>query len=121
VVCQPTDTEFILDLARHGFRLMLVHSDDQFIQDFRRTLRGEGLSSQLMGASRAKAGEVPSLAKGFYELILLCPESDLTLDDLRFALGPGGTIVSSRSFQDANLKGFVPVTLPEGFQGYRLR
>lgn len=120
-MCQPADTGFLLDLARHGFRLMLVHSDDQFIQDFRKTLRGEGLSSQLMGASRAKAGEIPSLAKEFYELILLCPESELTLDDLRFALGPGGTLVSSRSIPEANLEDFVPVSLPEGFQGFRLR
>ena len=100
---------------------MLVHSDEGFLQEFRATLRAEGLSSQLMGASRVGPGEIPSLAPGFYELILLCPESDLRIEELRFALGPGGTIVSSRNAEDVDLTKFSPVSLPRGFEGFRLR
>ena len=100
---------------------MVVHSDDGFIQEFRKTLRGEGLSSQLMGASRAEVGEVPSLARGFYELILLCPESELSVAKLRSALGPGGIIVSSRPTEDVDQTEFLPLNLPEGFEGFRLR
>ena len=74
-----------------------------------------------MGSSRATADEVPSLARGFYELILLCPDSKLSIEDVRFALGPGGMVVSSGGGEDADLTEFVPISLPEGFEGFRLR
>lgn len=100
---------------------MLVHQNEQFIREVRASLREQGLASQIMGSSLAGVNEIPSLAKGFYELLVLCPESRLTIDQLLFALGPAGTAVRAGSATEGELDGLGPVSLPEGFVGGRLR
>ncbi|MFA7483395.1 MAG: hypothetical protein WC314_23025 [Vulcanimicrobiota bacterium] len=119
VVCQPQDMQFIVEMARHGFRLMLVHQDIEFLRQTREQLRNQGLSSLLMGSFQSEAAQVPSLARGFYEAVLLCSASKIRPEEVLFALGPGGILIRETD-ENLNLSGLLPLKLPPGYIGGRI-
>jgi hypothetical protein len=120
VLCHPSDSEFAVELARHGFRLMVIHEDPDFLQSLKKELRSQGLSSLLMGTTQAAVNQVPSLAKGFYELILLSRRSEMTMNQMKFALETGGLLIRPSAQGEVDLTGLQSVDLPAGYVGGRV-
>jgi hypothetical protein len=119
-LCHPSDSEFAVELARHGFRLMVIHEDPDFLQSLKKELRSQGLSSLLMGTTQAAVNQVPSLAKGFYELILLSRRSEMTMNQMKFALETGGLLIRPSAQGEVDLTGLQSVDLPAGYVGGRV-
>lgn len=120
VLCHPESSEDAVDLARRGFRLMIVHEEDSFLKAVRQELRAGGLASLLMGSAQSAVDQVPSLAKGFYELVLLGSRSRLSIGQMVFALGVGGLLVKPSDQGEEDLAGLQPVKLPAGYVGGRV-
>ena len=70
VLCDPNGPELAIELARRGFRLLILHDGRFPMPELRQQLRDQGLQSQLMGAHACSEGKAPSLASDFYELWL---------------------------------------------------
>lgn len=120
VVCDPPDDELILELARRGYRLLVLHDGSFAVERLRGRLREAGLSSQLMGSQIYPHDHPPKLARGVYELWIFCREPHL-LPAARQALLPGSTIFWSGQHpaiqpeESALLEG-----LPSHLRGLRL-
>jgi hypothetical protein len=72
VICDPEDEGLPVEMARRGFRLLLLHGGAFPVDALRRRLRDQGLASGLMGSHAYRAGVVPFLAADFYELWVFC-------------------------------------------------
>lgn len=68
------DFETVVHFARRGFRLFVVTENSDELKECRTKLRSLGLASQLMGGA---VGPEPtlSLARNFYELVVVCSEN----------------------------------------------
>ena len=93
VLYRPERLEQVLELARRGFRLLVVHSDSDFRDECRQALRDEGLSSSLMGSHQLVEGRPLSLAKNFYDLVLSCSAPHPALSEIEAFLAPQGQLV----------------------------
>lgn len=78
VLCDP-DRSMVVEFARRGYRLVVVHSADFDLLALRQQLRELGLSSQLMGAQLYSPNSPPSLAQDFYELWIFAGATSLIL------------------------------------------
>lgn len=74
MLCDPPDTQLAIDLARRGYRLLVLHDGDFPVSELRQVLHDHGLQSQMMGAHACAAGQKLSLPADFYELWLCCGE-----------------------------------------------
>jgi hypothetical protein len=99
---------------------MIVHEGSEFLEGLRASLRAEGLSSLLMGSTRAEVDQVPSLATGFYELAILSSRCELTMSQIKFALGLGGLLVQPSAQGEVDLAGLQSVDFPTGYVGGRV-
>lgn len=93
VVFRPPTSEPVVELARRGFRLLVVHPQPEFCQACRSALRELGLSSQLMGSHHHRPGEPLKLADDFYDLILIFAPHELAPEEVEPSLAPQGRLV----------------------------
>ncbi len=84
---EPPDT--VMELARHGCRLMLVSRDAGKLAELRERLAGQGLRSQVMGSQ----SQLKSLPTDLYEAALILDPSVGALEQWSGVLERGGTLV----------------------------
>ena len=78
VICDP-DSSMVVEFARRGYRVVVVHTPNFELLALRQQLRELGLSSQLMGAQVYGQNSPPSLAQDFYELWIFAGATSLVL------------------------------------------
>lgn len=122
VLCDPDGPELAIELARRGYRLLLLHDGGFPMPELRQRLREHGLQSQLMGSHACLEGRLPSLASDFYEL-WLCGGPPRWLEEAQRSLQPGALVLWKTGCSAPQLpQGMEPVDgLPAGVQGARLR
>ncbi len=84
--------ELGLELARRGYRLMLLRAEGEELPPIRALLAQSGLSSQLMGSGTYRPDSL-SLARQFYELVIFCEGVPIEPAMLEPALRPGTQVV----------------------------
>lgn len=85
---EPTD--LVVDLARHGCRLMLVSESPDQVAALRQELVGQGLRSQVMGSQN----QLRALPTDLYEAALILDPAMGRHDLWLNLLEPGGMLVS---------------------------
>lgn len=118
MLCDPPDTELAVELARRGYRLLVLHDGGFPVSELRQMLRDQGLQSQLMGAHACPAEQTPSLPADFYELWLCCGQPrDLTAAAL--CLRRGALLLWLSDVSRNSLPGGMRylTSLPEGVAG----
>lgn len=115
VLCDPVDHELALTLARHGYRLLLLHGGDYDATPLRQRLARSGLSSQLMGAHPFGPDRRAPVAD-FYDLWIFEGEPRL-VEAARRWLRPGSLIVWSSAY--AEPAGTEELRLPAQLGGLR--
>jgi hypothetical protein len=91
VVCDPESNDLIVQLARRGYRLLVLHDGSFEIAELRQELRSLGLSSQLMGSHCYSQGATVGLVADFYELCVFCQTPSL-LPEVLGSLKKGAAI-----------------------------
>lgn len=120
VICDPPDDELILELARRGYRLLVLHDGGFAIDALRQRLRELGLSSQLMGSQVYPEEQLPRLAREIYELWIFCAAPHLLPVALKVLL-PGSTVYWPGQFSLALSEGTQLLEgLPSHLTGLRL-
>lgn len=118
----PEEVATTVEFARRGYRLLLVHPGESFRQECRQQLRGQGLSSLLMGGQEPGSREQWNLAREFYDLVVFCcsPPNGLALEELSPFLTPGATVVcQEKSVTEVGHAFELVRALPGGTAFYR--
>lgn len=120
ILWHPKSLETARELAGRGFRLMLVHSQRDYLENCRHHLRAAGLASSLMGVSCVAAQDMPSLARQFYELVLFFTAPPLAPGSYRDFLAPRAVLVGpSDYFSSAWSQEFTALpSYPNGMSGF---
>jgi hypothetical protein len=120
VLCDPQGDRLAIELARRGYRLLILHNGSFDTAGLRQKLRELSLSSQLMGSHIYREGPSLGLVVDFYELWIFCAvPTSFTL--AMKALKTGAPIYWQASLWDdyeALPSGSTPISgLPEGLLG----
>jgi hypothetical protein len=120
VLCDPQGDGLAIELARRGYRLLILHNGSFDITGLRQKLRELGLSSQLMGSHIYRDGPSLGLVVDFYELWIFCAVP------LSFTLAGKALKTGAAMYWQASLwnecealpSGLTPISgLPEGVLG----
>ena len=125
VLFRPLSVEIVVEFARRGFRLLVVHSDEDLLRRCKTELRAQGLSSLLMGCYPQADAKDLSTAKDFYELFCCFESLEGLLEVVRVSLRSGGFLVGAPGTlgdQEKYSEHFLECskTLPADLLGYRL-
>jgi hypothetical protein len=122
ILYRPESVAPAVDLARRGYRLLLVTDDAKLKTDCRRVLREQGLQSQLMGIHDHSAGRPLRLADEFYDLMLCFEPLGVGLDEMAPFLTPMGLVVLGKALDHGEDSGLFQKEekVPAPYRAFRL-
>lgn len=86
----------MVEFARRGFRLLLIHSEEKFRGECRAALRAQGLGSLLMGGQGTGGAKKWNLARKFYDLVVIFQPLEIALDSLVEHLTPQAVVLAHK-------------------------
>lgn len=93
VLDHPENADTVVEFARRGYRLHVLHHRSFDLEGLRQRLRSLGLGSQLMGSSVVTRQADPKLTRRFYEgWIVLTSSPPASSETLLDSLQPGSCI-----------------------------
>ena len=93
ILFRPPSVDLVVEFARRGFRLLVVHSNEELLSRCKAELRAQGLSSLLMGVYTQTDSKDLSTAKEFYEICCCFESVEDVFQTLRASLRPRGLLV----------------------------
>ncbi len=110
----------VIEFARRGYRLMVVHQNSFDIPGLRLRLREMGLASQLMGCQSYSSDKAPALVQDFYELWIFADQaSPLLWQAARTSLKKGSPVFWLAQTETVPPLGGLIESLPETLAGVR--
>lgn len=110
----------VIEFARRGYRILVVHQVTFDVPTLRQQLREIGLASQLMGSQPYSADLAPSLVQDFYESWVFADQASPRLwQAARLSLKKGSAIFWSAQSEIKSPWEEIIESLPEALAGVR--